>query len=83
MCWSQKPGEAIFRHFGPWCSRWVDGPQEWLLKWTEQELTRYYLYHLFLHEIGHLNEPVRASAKKSEAFAENFGLEWARKLGEI
>jgi hypothetical protein len=55
----------------------------WRLKWTEEEVKRYYLYHLFLHEIGHLNEYIRGSSKQHEMFAENFALEWARKLGEL
>lgn len=81
--WARKPGEATFRHFAPWCSQWVHGPSGWQLKWTAQEVKRYYLYHLFLHEIGHLNEPARGNLKNSEVFAENFALEWARRLGEL
>lgn len=44
---------------------------------------RYYLFHLFLHEIGHINQPWFHSTRRREEFAENFALEWAARLGEL
>jgi hypothetical protein len=82
MLWTRKPGQATLHHYNPWCSHWGQNEQSWYLKWTDQELKRYYLHHLFLHEIGHFNQPIYGSAKQHEMFAENFALEWARKLGE-
>jgi hypothetical protein len=83
MLWKRKPAEAALHHYNPWCSGWGQNEQRWYLKWTEKEVKQYYLYHLFLHEIGHLNQPVYGSGKQHEMFAENFALEWARKLGEL
>ncbi len=83
IVWGRKPGEAVLRHYNSWCGGWGQDEHGWYLKWTDKEVKRYYLYHLFLHEIGHLNQPIYGSKKQHEMFAENFALEWARKLGEL
>ena len=75
--------EASVSHYDPWCSRWIRKGREWKLVWSLEEIRRYYLYHLFLHEIGHLNQPWRHSARIRESFAENFALEWAHRLGHL
>ena len=79
-----QPTRALIRHYAPWCRNldWVDY-RGWTFEWSHEELRRYYLYHLFLHELGHMNEPSTNSVRRSEAFAENFALEWARRLGEL
>ena len=82
ISWQRKPRESVLHHYNPWCRRWEQDGPIWNLIWEEQEIRRYYLYHLFLHEIGHLNQPVCGSRKQHEMFAENFALEWARKLGK-
>ena len=48
-----------------------------------EEIRRYYLYHLFLHELGHFHQPDVHSRRRAEEWAENFALEWARRLGEL
>jgi hypothetical protein len=67
----------------PWCRRWVRKERTWKLVWSIEEIRRYYLYHLFLHELGHLNQPWSHSTRIPESFAENFALEWARRLGQL
>jgi hypothetical protein len=64
----------------PWCSRWVQEEKSWVLRWERDEVRRYYLYHLLLHEIGHINDTGHGSRKRREAFAENYALSWARRL---
>ncbi len=64
--WQRKPGEAVLRHYDPWCNRWEQDGDIWNLKWDEEEIRRYYLYHLLLHEIGHLNQPVCGSRRQHE-----------------
>ena len=83
MRWFGLPGERTVRHYAPWCNRWEHDQSGSVLQWNQEEVRRYYLYHLFLHEIGHLNQPSFGSRKRREAFAENFALEWARKLGHL
>jgi len=82
MVWTRKPTRAVFSHMNPWCTRWKEKDGSWILQWTAKEIKRYYLYHLLLHEVGHFNGWF-SSLKKREDFAENFALEWARKLGEL
>jgi hypothetical protein len=83
MVWQQRPVQSTYRHYEPWCNRWHQKKGNFYLKWNIDELKRYYLYHLFLHELGHINQPWFHSLNRREEFAENFALEWAKKLGEI
>lgn len=84
MTWDSGAGPAARRHYGRWCSgEWVTSGGVVTLQWSVEELRRYYLYHLFLHEVGHINQPWFHSARRREEFAENFALEWAASLGEL
>lgn len=83
MRWYFKPAKAVIKHYQPWCDRWEHWENAAILYWEYDELKRYYLYHLLLHEIGHINDGRHESTSKREAFAENFALDWARKLGEL
>ena len=83
MEWPKKPTDSEVRHLARWCDRWRSNGGRWWLEWTPDEVRRYYLYHVFLHEIGHINQPRSYSLKRRESFAENFALEWARELGEL
>ncbi len=82
MAWSGKPERSVFNHMSPWCDRWTESDGQWILQWAAEEIRRYYLYHLLLHEIGHFNGWF-PSSKRREDFAEGFALEWARKLGQL
>jgi hypothetical protein len=84
MRWPERPPQAALRHYGWWCAKpLIERKGQWLLQWTREELKQYYLYHLLLHEIGHINDPHRRSRKRREEYAEQFALEWARKLGVL
>lgn len=81
--WSKRPTKAMVQHLAPWCGRWRSDRGQWRLVWEPEEVRRYYLYHVFLHEVGHINQPWSYSLRQREAFAENFALEWARELGAL
>lgn len=81
--WPKRPTEGTIRHLAPWCDRWRSEEGNWRLVWEPEQVRRYYLYHVFLHEIGHINQPSFYSLRQREAFAENFALEWARELGVL
>jgi len=83
MVWKPPPTEAQRRHHGRWCSKWRPLGDSVELIWSRDEIRRYYLYHLFLHELGHINQPWTYKGARAEAFAENYALEWAAKLGEL
>ena len=71
--------DAARRHYSTWCSAWSVRDRAAVLTWTPDQIKRYYLCHLLLHEVGHLNQPPFHALKRRESFAENFALEWARK----
>jgi hypothetical protein len=79
----KPPTELSVSHYKPWCTSWRTAEGKWFLEWSEAEIRRYYLYHLFLHELGHINQPNFHALKRREDFAEGFALEWARKLGVL
>jgi hypothetical protein len=70
---------AARRHYSIWCSAWSIRDRSTILTWTADQIKRYYLFHLLLHEVGHLNQPPFHARRRRESFAENFALEWARK----
>jgi hypothetical protein len=83
MTWSSPPTQAARRHYGRWCSGWAEEGGRVRLDWSLEEVRRYYLFHLFLHEVGHIHQPLFHRARRREEFAENFALEWATKLNEL
>ena len=83
MGWTAPPTRATRRHYSRWCSRWAEEEDGLRLQWTSGEIRRYYLFHLFLHEVGHVNQPLFHDRRRREEFAENFALEWAARLGEL
>lgn len=83
MIWPEKPPARIIKHMNPWCDCWSNENGAWTLQWTHKIIRRYYLYHLLLHEIGHINDFIHSKQKMREGFAENFALEWAKKLGQL
>lgn len=83
MIWTAPPSRAVRRHYRRWCSRWLDEGGHFKLRWTTEEIRRYYLFHLFLHEVGHIHQPRFHDARRREEFAENFALEWAARFEEL
>jgi hypothetical protein len=83
MIWGSPPTPATRRHYSRWCSRWLEGDRDVKLQWTQEEIRRYYQFHLFLHEVGHINQPRFHHSRRREAFAENFALEWAAQWNEL
>lgn len=77
------PAESTRRHYTSWCDRWERREGRWIQVWTPEEVQRYYLYHLLLHELGHINQPDYHSLRRRESFAEDFALTWARKLKRL
>jgi hypothetical protein len=82
--WSMNPPpKQSVRHYKPWRARWEKGDSGWYQAWDINDLKRYYLFHLLLHELGHINQPWFNSLNRREDFAEDFALTWARKLNVI
>jgi hypothetical protein len=83
MLWPHKPPKSTFKHMNLWCDDWSEDDGSWVLQWTHSKIRKYYLYHVLLHEIGHINDWVHKKRNNRESFAENFAFEWARTLGAI
>jgi hypothetical protein len=83
LTWRSTPTLAERRHYSRWCSVWLEENGSVRLEWSLEQIRRYYLFHLFLHEVGHINQPLFHDARRREEFAENFALEWAGRLNEL
>ncbi len=86
--WFQKPPASLFQFLAPWCDRWTEEDGRWTLQWNAEELQRYMLFYVLLHEIGHINDVNKRGrrgqrTKHREAFAHNYALSWARRLGGL
>jgi hypothetical protein len=79
----KKPTESTIKHYEPFCKTWLSKNGVWHLSWSKEEVKKYYLYHLFLHEIGHIYDVQQSSRTKRENYAESFARDMAEWLGEI
>lgn len=80
--YSYKPKESQVNFFKPFCDRWKEEDGSWYLDWEPEEVRRYYLYQVFLHELGHINDWSRTSQSKREKYADSFARDMAEYLGE-
>lgn len=78
-----KPSNSTIKHYEPFCTEWTEENGIWILNWDDLGVRRYYLFHLFLHEIGHINDPHTNSKTKRENYAESFARDMAEWLGEV
>jgi hypothetical protein len=74
---------ATIRHDCRWGAVLVAVDGRPYLEWSAEAVRHYYLYHLFLHELGHLNQPDFHKLRRRESFAEDFALQWAGRLGKL
>ena len=82
--WSATPPQKrAVQHYEPWNTRWEEHEEGWFQAWDLDDLKTYYLFHLLLHELGHINQPWFNSPMRREEFAEDFALTWARKLNTL
>lgn len=79
----KKPSKATIKHYEPFCSNWTEEKGAWVLNWDDTGVRRFYLFHLFLHEIGHINEGYTTSRTKREKYADSFARDMAEWLDEV
>ena len=78
-----SPAQGQRSHYEPWCENWVNEKGHCYLQWNPEQVKCYYLYHLLLHELGHIIDCHNTAKSRRESFAENFALHWARQFGII
>lgn len=85
----KKPSNKTLKWYAPYEPELLHVNKEWILKWTEEKIKRYYLEGLLLHEIGHQIDSVykrfwsaHYSRKKGEDFANNFAYYWGNEIRE-
>ena len=78
----KKPGKKIRKWYAAYNPKLVQENGCWQLVWTEEQIKKYYLEGLLLHEIGHMVDSVykrywsKGYKQKSEKFADNFAYYW-------
>jgi len=89
MKFDKKPTQKKLKWYSPYTTDLTQKNSEWILKWTEEGLKKYFLEGLLLHEIGHHIDSVyqrfwsKTYSEKGENFADNYAVFWSNKLTEI
>lgn len=87
MIFSKKePTQKVKKFYAQWDTQWCTKGGVWHLQWTNDSIKRYYLEHLLLHEIGHLEDDrwcSPANSKQMEDFANGYAIIWSNKIKTI
>ena len=62
-------------------ARWRRDGSQWLLCWTRQSASDYYLHNVLIHELGHLLDRRNQSFGDRERYAEWFAIEYGYRRG--
>ncbi len=83
----KKPSEKTLKLYAPYTTQLVKENENWILQWEEEQLKKYYLESLLMHEIGHLTDSnyerfwsSNYKKQKAENFANNFAIYWRKQL---
>ena len=84
---NKKPSNKTLKWYSAYEPELIHSNGNWILKWTEEKIKRYYLEGLLLHEIGHQVDSVykrywSSSYKKQRAenYADNFAYYWGNEI---
>ena len=50
----KKPPESVVTFYQPFGTNWLEENGKWTLNWDDNGVKKYYLYQVFLHELGHI-----------------------------
>lgn len=82
-----KPSNKTLKWYTAYEPELIYDKEEWCLQWTENNIKKYYLEGLLLHEIGHQIDSLyqrywskNYHKQKSENFADNFAYYWGNEL---
>jgi len=82
----KKPTNKILKWYSKFNPELKQSNGKWHLLWTEDQIKKYYLEGLLLHEIGHKVDSLyqrywsKTYNSKSENFANNFAYYWGDKI---
>jgi hypothetical protein len=78
----KKPSRRRLREYARWGPELAHDEEGWFLRWDEDQLRRFYIEYLLLHELGHHADYYRtrwskANVRAGEEFADQFAVEWS------
>lgn len=79
----RKPTLGLLRYYKNFTTALKEDDDGWYLEWTEENIKKYYLENLLLHEIGHSIDSFykrywsKAASQKREHWADNYVAVWA------
>jgi hypothetical protein len=83
-----KPLNKQLSFYKPYCTDLRQEKDSWYLQWTEEEMKKYFLEKLLLHEIGYCVDFVyqrhwsKANQKQIEDFADSYAVIWSNNIRE-
>lgn len=84
-----KPLKRILNYYSKYTVDLKEDKGFWYLQWSKEQIKRYYLENLLLHEIGHSIDSFykkywsKANEVKKENWADNYVAVWADTIREI
>ena len=83
----KKPDKKTLKWYSTFNPELIESNGNWILKWTEEKIKRYYLEGLLLHEIGHQIDSMyqrfwssNYKKQKGEKFADNYAYYWGNQI---
>lgn len=83
-----KPTHRTLNYYKAFSTELEEDQDGWFLQWTEENIKRYYLENLLLHEIGQSIDSFykrywsKATGQKRENWADNYAAVWANHVQE-
>jgi len=84
---NKKPSNKTLKWYLAFDPELIHSNGEWVLKWTEEKIKKYYLEGLLLHEIGHQIDSryqrywsPSYKKQKAENFADNYACYWGNEI---
>jgi hypothetical protein len=78
----KKPARRWLRKYAQYGPELARDEKGWFMQWNEEQLRRFYIEYLLLHELGHLDDYFRtrwtkANNRTTEEFADQFAVAWS------
>jgi len=80
--WGNRPKPTTIKEYERMGAKWTQRDSGWWLEFDRSSLRRFYLYDVFLHELGHHVDRRRwkRDTESAERYAEWFAQEYAQMI---
>lgn len=82
----KKPEQKVLNYYKSYTTDLRQDANSWYLVWTREDIRKYYLESLLLHEVGHAVDSYykrywsKAAVNKIEKYADNYAMVWGNTI---